>query len=76
MTTTEQNKLKHDLLNSIVIINNMTKSATNFFNLRAEAVAGEEDDQKQKEKFSYCMHAIREQTAKIEEYFEKLLKEL
>ncbi|EHL29707.1 hypothetical protein LDG_8297 [Legionella drancourtii LLAP12] len=75
MNTTEKNKLKHDFLNSIVIINSMTKSASSFLNKLSTSVDGNDINQKQMEKFLYSMNAIREQTAKIENYFQYLLNE-
>ena len=75
MNTTEKDKLKHDFLNSIVIINSMTKSASSFLNKLSKCVDGNDINQKQMEKFLYSMNAIREQTAKIENYFQQLMKE-
>jgi hypothetical protein len=74
MNTDEKNKLKHDFLNSIVIINSMTKSASNFLSTISKSIEGNEINQKQLEKYLYSMNAIREQTAKIENYFRCLLK--
>ena len=75
MNTTEKDKLKHDFLNSIVIINSMTKSASSFLNKLSTSIDGNDINQKQMEKFLYSMNAIREQTAKIENYFQHLLNE-
>ena len=75
MIPTEQDKLKHDFLNSIVIINSMTKSASSFLNTLSKSTDGGDINQKQMEKLLYSMNTIREQTAKIESYFQKLLNE-
>lgn len=78
MNTTEKNKLKHDFLNSIVIINSMTKSASSFLNKLPQVTDSSninEKHDKQMEKFSYSMSIIREQTVKIESYFQILLNE-
>ena len=74
MNTDDKNKLKHDFLNSIVIINSMTKSASNFLNTISKSIEDNEVNQKQLEKFLFSMNAIREQTEKIENYFQCLLK--
>lgn len=71
----EKDKLKHDFLNSIVIINSMTKSASNFINKLLTSMDKNDINQKQMEKFLYSMNTIREQTAKIENYFQSLLNE-
>lgn len=75
MNTAEKDKLKHDFLNSIVIINSMTKSASSFLNKLSKYIDSSDINQKQMEKFLYSMNAIREQTAKIENYFQHLLNE-
>lgn len=76
MNITEKHKLKHDFLNSIVIINSMTKSASNFLNKLSTSCADKHDvSQKQMEQFLYSMQAIREQTSKIENYFQIALNE-
>ena len=69
MNETEKNKLKHDFLNATVIINSMTNFATNFFNNIAEQTEKTPSNQKQMEKFSYTMNAIRDQVKKIENCF-------
>ncbi|MBA2650849.1 MAG: hypothetical protein H0U73_01060 [Tatlockia sp.] len=74
MNTAEKDKLKHDFLNSIVIINSMTKSASNFLDKLLPCI-DENINQKQMEKFLYSMSTIREQTAKIENYFQILMNE-
>ncbi|KTC87672.1 hypothetical protein [Legionella drozanskii] len=75
MNTNEKNKLKHDLLNAIVIINSMTKSASNFFNQASISKDGNVLNQEQKDKFLYAMSTIRAQTEKIENYFQILLNQ-
>ena len=65
MNTAEQNKLQHDFLNAIVIINSMTQSASSFLNKLAKSINSSDINQQHMEKFLYSMHAIREQTAKI-----------
>ncbi|KTD82567.1 hypothetical protein [Legionella waltersii] len=75
MNTAEKDKLKHDFLNSIVIINSMTKSASSFLNKLSKCMDSSDINQKQMEKFLYSMNTIREQTAKIESYFQSLLNE-
>jgi hypothetical protein len=75
MNSTEKDKLQHDFLNSIVIINSMTKSASNFLDKLLPNVDEKNINQKQMEKFLYSMQTIREQTAKIELYFQRLMNE-
>ena len=73
MNTSEKNKLKHDFLNSIVIINSMTKSASSFVSKISKcAFDAGVVSQNQIEIFSSSMNAIREQTSKIEKFFEVL----
>lgn len=74
MNTSEKNKLKHDFLNSIVIINSMTKSASSFVNKISKCASDNSVvSQKQIEIFLSSMNAIREQTSKIEKHFEALM---
>lgn len=75
MIAPEKAKLNHDFLNSIVIINSMTKSASSFLNTLSKCVDQNDINQKQMEKFLYSMNTIREQTKKIEYYFQLLLNE-
>ena len=75
MNSTDKDKLKHDFLNSIVIINSMTKSASSFINTISQSIETSNTNQKQMEKFLYSMSTIREQTVKIENYFLSLLNE-
>lgn len=75
MNSADKNKLKHDFINSIVIINSMTKSAENFLNRLTACVDESNINQQQMEKFLYSMNTIREQTAKIENYFQSLMNE-
>ena len=75
MNSTDKDKLKHDFLNSIVIINGMTKSASSFINTISQSMNVDDINQKQMEKFLYSMKTIREQAAKIENYFLSLLNE-
>ena len=77
MNIAEKHKLKHDFLNSIIIINSMTKSASNFLYKISgcESNNGNDINHKQMEKFLYSMTAIREQTAKIENYFQQVFNE-
>lgn len=75
MNSTDKDKLKHDFLNSIVIINGMTKSASGFINIILQSMNVEDINQKQLDKFLYSMKTIREQAAKIENYFSSLLNE-
>ncbi|AMV16232.1 Uncharacterised protein [Legionella pneumophila] len=75
MNSTDKDKLKHDFLNSIVIINSMTKSASSFMNTISQSMDTVDINQKQMEKFLYSMSAIREQTSKIENYFLSLFNE-
>jgi GTP cyclohydrolase FolE2 len=75
MKTAEKDKLKHDFLNSIVIINCMTKSASNFLNKLSKCMDEKDINQKQMEKFLYSMNTIREQTARLENYFQSLVNE-
>lgn len=75
MNKPDKNKLKHDFLNSIVIINSMAKSASNFVNRVSSCTDKTAINQNQTERFLYSMDTIREQTAKIENYFKILLSE-
>lgn len=75
MNADEKDKLKHDFLNSIIIINSMTKSASSFINKISRCVDKNDINQKQMEIFLYSMNAIRDQTAKIENYFQNILNE-
>lgn len=75
MNTTEKNKLRHDFMNAIVVINSMTKSASSFLNKLSTPSEQKELQKKQMENFLYSMTAIREQTAKLENYFETILSE-
>jgi hypothetical protein len=75
MNSADKNKLKHDFINSIVIINGMTKSAENFLNKLSTGTNENNINHQQMEKFIYSMNAIREQTAKIENYFHSLMNE-
>ena len=75
MNTDEKKKLKHDFLNSIVIINSMTKSAAHFVNTISQRPDEKAINQTQMEKFLYSMQAIRVQTAKLETYFDAILNE-
>lgn len=75
MNSLDKDKLKHDFINSIVIINGMTKSASSFINKISQTLDPIDDNQNQLEKFLYAMNIIREQTAKIESYFQSLLNE-
>lgn len=72
MIISEKDKLKHDFLNSIVIINSMTKSAKNFLNKIENIIDKKDINPGQMEKFLYSMDAIQEQTTKLENYFQIL----
>ena len=78
MTTDEKDKLKHDFLNSIVIINSLTKSASNFVEITSLGALDHCDaiSPKQIELFKRSMEAIRQETAKIELSFNKILNEI
>lgn len=73
MNAKEKDKLKHDFLNSIVIINSLTKSASGFLNKFSTHVGDTDIDQRHMERLLNSMNMIRAQTAKIEKYFETLL---
>lgn len=74
MNTLEKNKLIHDFLNSIVIINSMTKSASSFVNKISKCASDKNTvSQNQLDIFLNSMNAIRVQTSKIEKYFELLM---
>lgn len=75
MNIEEKNKLKHDFLNSMIIINSMTKSASNFFNQLSISMDDNGFNKEQKDKFLYAMSTIRAQTEKIENYFQILLSQ-
>lgn len=74
-TPDDKIKLKHDFLNSIVIINSMAKSASNFVNRISNCADKTTINQNQMERFLYSMDTIREQTEKLEHYFKRLLNE-
>jgi len=74
MNTAEKNKLKHDFLNSIVVINSMTKSASSFVNKLSKCTFDSNlVTQNQLKLFISSMDAIREQTSKIEKIFDVLM---
>lgn len=75
MKTSKKDKLQHDFLNSIVIINSMTKSASSFLNKLSKSLDSSDISQKQMEKFLCSMNIIREQTARIEIYFQTIMNE-
>lgn len=60
-------------MNAIVVINSMTKSASSFLNKLSTHSDQKELQKNQMENFLYSMEAIREQTAKLEGYFENIL---
>lgn len=79
MTNFEKNRLKHDFLNSIVIINSMTKSASSF----AEKISKHKLDmdmaivtQKQLGLFLSSMSIIRNEVSKIEKIFTQVIGEI
>lgn len=76
MNDVEQRKLKHDVMNSIVVIHSMSKSASSFLSKLSNCMAENEINPKQMEVFLNSMNIIREQTAKIETYFQTLFNEL
>jgi hypothetical protein len=76
MSTEEKVKLKHDFLNSIVVINSMTKSASSFVNAISKySTDSNTINQKQLQIFLNSMTTIREQTAKLEMFLNELLDE-
>ncbi|MBA3284237.1 MAG: hypothetical protein H0U27_04160 [Nitrosopumilus sp.] len=75
MNSADKSKLKHDFINSIVIINSMTKSAENFLNRLSSSTDENIVNQQQMQKFIYSMNTIREQTAKIENYFHSFMND-
>lgn len=76
MNTAEKNKLKHDFFNSIIIINNMTKSVSSFVSKISKCAVDEDlTNQKQLGIFLNSMNTIREQTSKIENIFQIILNE-
>lgn len=75
MNAAEKDKLKHDTMNSIVIINSMTKSATSLLQKLSECMDCHDPNNKQIEKLLYAMNAILSQTAKIDTYFQHTLNE-
>ncbi|MCA0403913.1 MAG: cyclase family protein [Proteobacteria bacterium] len=68
MEKINKHQLKHDFVNSIVIINCMVKSASTIIKHFTTA-QNTTINQKQIENFLYAMDAIQVQTAKIENYF-------
>ncbi len=75
MNSSDKNKIKHDVLNSIVIINSLTKSASSFINKVSNKMDGNDIEQEKLNKFLYSMTIIRQQTAAIERCFQILLEE-
>ncbi|ASQ44718.1 hypothetical protein [Legionella clemsonensis] len=71
MNLSEVAQIKHDLLNSITIINSLTKSTTNIFLQVINKNQGNISDE-QMNIFFESMDLIRHQTAKIEKYFQVL----
>jgi hypothetical protein len=75
MNSSDKSKLKHDFLNSIVIISVLAKSASNFINKISDPTEKTTINPNQMEKFLYSMNTIQEQTKKLEHYFRILLGE-
>lgn len=73
MNVINKEKLKHDFLNSIVIINSMSKSASNFLTNFSKNLDENDNNKKQIKRFLHSMDTIREQTKKIEDYFQNIL---
>jgi hypothetical protein len=65
---TDKDKLKHDFLNAIVVINSLTKSSSNFVELTSACLLHQANSisAKQIELFQRSMEVIRHETAKME----------
>lgn len=68
-------KLKHDYLNAIVIINSLTKSSESFLKKLGGNIEIDDFNRSQIEKILYSMKAVRNQTEKLENYFQSLIGE-
>ena len=77
MDKSDNDKLKHDFLNSIVIISNLAKSAKSFSERVAKLPFNEEGviTVSQIELFQKSMEAIRNEAAKIEIIVNKVISE-
>lgn len=71
MSIEEKRELKHELINAIVIINSITKSASNFLYKLSEEGLENDINQNKLNKFLYSMSIIREQTEIIKNCFER-----
>lgn len=68
----EKSKLKHDLSNSIVIINNLAKTASSIVNkVSQDSLEKGIITQRQLEIFLQSMSAIQNETIKIQKLFEQ-----
>jgi hypothetical protein len=74
MKEQEKNTLKHDLLNSIVILNSISRSASGFMSRFLENKQVVTD--KQIAMFKQAIESIPIETAKIEKIFQSLSMDL
>ena len=70
MSTTEKNKLKHDFINSVVIIKSMSKSAATFIDKISDKNMTVTDNQMKL--FKTSMSSIQQEIANIEKLYQSL----
>lgn len=71
MTHMDKNKLKHDFINSIVIINSITKSASSFIDKISDKNTPISD--RQIELFKQAMKSIQNELCNVDKIFNSLL---
>jgi hypothetical protein len=76
MGISEKDKLRHDFLNSISVINSMTKSAASFVEKisKIDLDHGSAATTRQLELFIHSMGAIRHEVTKVEQCFNEAIK--
>lgn len=73
MNTEEKNKLKHDFMNSVVIIKNMSKSASTFIDKISSNNVTITDNQLKL--FKVSMSSIQQEISKIQNFFKVAIDE-
>lgn len=73
MNAEEKNKLKHDFMNSVVIIKNMSKSASTFIDKISGKNVTITDNQLKL--FKVSMSSIQQEISKIQNFFEVAIDE-
>ena len=71
MTHMDKNKLKHDFINSIIIINSITKSASSFADKIADKTTPVSD--RQIDLFKQAMKSIQKEICNVDKIFNSLL---